>query len=128
MGKGDKKTRRGKIVIGSFGVRRPRKKSKKLNVEKPLGPKPKKPVEEQVIMPVETPEIPEVKVTTPIPEEIPAVKKPVRKAAPKKTTEKAEKPEKAAKVEKEAAKPKTPKTRKKADDAVKDKKEETPKE
>lgn len=27
MGKGDKKTRRGKITIGSYGVRRPRKKS-----------------------------------------------------------------------------------------------------
>jgi 30S ribosomal protein S31 len=27
MGKGDKKTRRGKIVIGSYGVRRPRKKT-----------------------------------------------------------------------------------------------------
>ena len=27
MGKGDKKTRRGKIAIGSYGVRRPRKKS-----------------------------------------------------------------------------------------------------
>lgn len=26
MGKGDKKTKRGKIVKGSFGVRRPRKK------------------------------------------------------------------------------------------------------
>lgn len=26
MGKGDKKTKRGKIVIGSYGVRRPRKK------------------------------------------------------------------------------------------------------
>lgn len=26
MGKGDKKSRRGKIVIGSFGVRRPRNK------------------------------------------------------------------------------------------------------
>jgi len=25
MGKGDKKTKRGKIVIGSYGVRRPRK-------------------------------------------------------------------------------------------------------
>lgn len=25
MGKGDKKTRRGKIVTGSYGVRRPRK-------------------------------------------------------------------------------------------------------
>jgi 30S ribosomal protein S31 len=27
MGKGDKKTKRGKIILGSFGVRRPRKKS-----------------------------------------------------------------------------------------------------
>jgi 30S ribosomal protein S31 len=29
MGKGDKKTRRGKIVNKSFGVRRPRSKKKK---------------------------------------------------------------------------------------------------
>lgn len=28
MGKGDKKTKRGKISMGTFGVRRPRKKSK----------------------------------------------------------------------------------------------------
>ncbi|NSW44742.1 MAG: 30S ribosomal protein THX [Bacteroidales bacterium] len=28
MGKGDKKSRRGKIVLGTYGVRRPRKKSK----------------------------------------------------------------------------------------------------
>jgi len=28
MGKGDKKTRRGKITMGSFGVRRPRKRNK----------------------------------------------------------------------------------------------------
>jgi ribosomal small subunit protein bTHX len=28
MGKGDKKTRRGKIIAGSYGVRRTRKKSK----------------------------------------------------------------------------------------------------
>lgn len=27
MGKGDKKSKRGKIILGSFGVRRPRKKS-----------------------------------------------------------------------------------------------------
>ena len=29
MGKGDKKTRRGKIILGSYGVRRPRKKKDK---------------------------------------------------------------------------------------------------
>jgi len=28
MGKGDKKTRRGKIAIGTYGVRRPRKGNK----------------------------------------------------------------------------------------------------
>ena len=28
MGKGDKKSRRGKIILGSYGVRRPRKKDK----------------------------------------------------------------------------------------------------
>jgi 30S ribosomal protein S31 len=32
MGKGDKKTRRGKITIGTFGVRRPRKKNKPIVV------------------------------------------------------------------------------------------------
>lgn len=33
MGKGDKKTRRGKIVNGSYGKLRPRKKVKKQNSE-----------------------------------------------------------------------------------------------
>ncbi|MDT8415406.1 MAG: 30S ribosomal protein THX [Flavobacteriaceae bacterium] len=46
MGKGDKKTRRGKIVIGSHGKLRPRKKEKQLvtvakaKVEKPKVEKP----------------------------------------------------------------------------------------
>ena len=35
MGKGDKKSRRGKIILGSYGVRRPRKKNDKPEV-KPL--------------------------------------------------------------------------------------------
>ncbi len=35
MGKGDKKTRRGKICIGTFGRLRPRKKSKINTVAKP---------------------------------------------------------------------------------------------
>ena len=34
MGKGDKKTKRGKIIMGTFGVRRPRKKTKPLVVVK----------------------------------------------------------------------------------------------
>lgn len=34
MGKGDKKTKRGKITMGTFGVRRPRKKTKPFVVVK----------------------------------------------------------------------------------------------
>ena len=33
MGKGDKKSRRGKIILGTFGVRRPRKKSDKPEIK-----------------------------------------------------------------------------------------------
>ena len=33
MGKGDKKSRRGKIILGTYGVRRPRKKSDKAEVK-----------------------------------------------------------------------------------------------
>lgn len=46
MGKGDKKTRRGKIVLGSYGKLRPRKKEKqvvvtaKVKVDKPKVEKP----------------------------------------------------------------------------------------
>ena len=39
MGKGDKKTKRGKITMGSYGVRRPRKKTKAF---KTVETKPKK--------------------------------------------------------------------------------------
>lgn len=35
MGKGDKKTKRGKIIIGSFGVRRRRKTTGSYTAEKP---------------------------------------------------------------------------------------------
>ena len=34
MGKGDKKTKRGKIIMGTYGVRRPRKKTKPFVVVK----------------------------------------------------------------------------------------------
>lgn len=135
MGKGDKKTRRGKIVIGSFGVRRPRNKSKKIIVVKDLGTKPKKPVEVQIINPVEEPvlapiEIIEVPVAGELPQEITAPKKPARKAPVKKSPEKAEKPVKAekdvekvnketTKTDKEPAKPKTPKPKKKPTEASK---------
>ena len=84
MGKGDKKTKRGKIVIGSFGVRRP---SKKKNSPAPAAvkaePKPMKEVEEKVTPPV--------------------------KAAPKKTAKKA-----VEHADSAEEKPKAAKARKKA--------------
>lgn len=45
MGKGDKKTKRGKIIMGSYGVRRPRKSRSAENVVKSVkAEKPEKPV------------------------------------------------------------------------------------
>lgn len=42
MGKGDKKSRRGKIVNGSYGVRRPRKIKKRPTVEEKVSGRKKK--------------------------------------------------------------------------------------
>ena len=81
MGKGDKKTKRGKIVIGSSGVRRARK--KKISVPAialKAEPKPVKEVEETVIPPVKT--------------------------VPKKTAKKAEEHVEGAEEKHKAAKPK----------------------
>jgi 30S ribosomal protein S31 len=130
MGKGDKKSRRGKIIIGSFGVRRPRRKAKAVIVEKPLGPKPKKPVEEQILIPLEMPEVPVIETG----QETPVVKKAAKKPAAKKPAEKAEKEVKVEKEvlkvvketpkeDKEPAKPKTPKAKKKPAEAPKDSEE-----
>ena len=98
MGKGDKKSKRGKIIIGSYGVRRARNKKKALLpvVEKKIVEKPKKSAKTEV---VETPEQVAEVVVQPIVE----VKKPVKKAAAKKTTE----------GETEAPKPKAAKPKKK---------------
>ena len=68
MGKGDKKTKRGKIIIGSFGVRRPSKVKKQVIVKA-----------EKKTKKVET-ETTEVK----------AVKKPAAKKPKKETKESAE--------------------------------------
>lgn len=57
MGKGDQKSKRGKIVIGSYGVRRPRKVAKKVLVT-PV-------VDKTVEKPEVAPEVKEVKVAAP---------------------------------------------------------------
>jgi 30S ribosomal protein S31 len=70
MGKGDKKTKRGKIILGSSGVRRPNKKNKAVKqviIEKPV----EKPVEK-----------PAKKVKVIVDE---VVEKPNEKKTPKKT-------------------------------------------
>jgi ribosomal small subunit protein bTHX len=55
MGKGDKKTKRGKIIIGSSGVSRSRKKKTNLApVAAKAEPKAKKEVEEQVVPTVQS--------------------------------------------------------------------------
>ncbi len=65
MGKGDKKTRRGKIILGTYGVRRRRKKENKPEIKqvvvvKGKEPKDKKPLKEKKEVP-EVKEIIEVK-------------------------------------------------------------------
>lgn len=130
MGKGDKKSKRGKIVIGSWGVRRARKKKKDLTAAKKVSvPKPKKaaaekpekklakeqvaeaPVLQEVL--TETPAIIQEETTEPLQETVvpqadetaeekKAVKKAPRKKAAEKTEEEGEKP-KAAKPRKKAA-------------------------
>jgi 30S ribosomal protein S31 len=116
MGKGDKKTKRGKIVIGSSGVRRARKKKgRKSGIVQKSEPMPKDILEQHP-----TVQIPEI---SPMGEQVEekVTKKPaVKKAAPKKPVEKV--------VEGEP-KPKSTKTKKKAtkpaDDLLTEKKEGT---
>ena len=129
MGKGDKKTRRGKIVIGSYGVRRPRRIKKAVVVvnkgaqakPKKVQEKPQKLVEEAVVM-IEPVIVSEPVVEAPVKVEIAVetkpVKSPAKKAAVKKTVEKAEKVEKPLKTDVGEAKPKATKTKKKAADPV----------
>lgn len=73
MGKGDKKSRKGKIAMGSYGVTRPRKKTKKTTVKKAAPAK-------KVVAPIK-------KIAAPVKTAATSVKK---VAAPKKAAKKAE--------------------------------------
>lgn len=85
MGKGDKKSRRGKIVIKSFGVKRPRKKSGRAMPEKM---KEEPVIAQKVKPPAKAKQVEEVPVEMPVMEispevaEKPAKKKPAAKAKP----------------------------------------------
>lgn len=100
MGKGDKKTRRGKITIGSTGVRRPRKKKTRKPV---MLPKPS---------PVSA-DIPETAPVVVVPE-MPAVAEQVVEKPQKKTSAKAVAKKAAGKTAEGDTTPKQPKARKKA--------------
>jgi ribosomal small subunit protein bTHX len=85
MGKGDKKSRRGKIVIKSFGVRRPRRKTARVApVVEVKEEKPVKPVKEKApVRPKAGAEVPEVEApVVDVPQE-PEVKPAKKKSAPK---------------------------------------------
>jgi len=84
MGKGDKKTRRGKIILGSYGVRRPKSTKNKVLVKTETAPdkaveKVKKAAEKPKVDPK-----PKVKATEPV-----ATVETETSAAPKKTVKKA---------------------------------------
>jgi len=105
MGKGDKKSRRGKIIIGTYGVRRRRKKHSKPHDIAPVKKKeiPKKiiekaePVKEELVVA----EVPQTKATKPKtkPKDI-LPQEPEKKSEKTEKTEKVEKPVKAKETEK----------------------------
>jgi len=116
MGKGDKKTKRGKIVIGSSGVRRARKKKGyKHGILHKAEPKPKDTFEQNPVVLV-----PEIKPVVEQVEEKAPRKTAAKKAAPKKP---------AVKVDVGEQKPKPTKSKKKVtkppDDLLTEKKEGT---
>jgi len=110
MGKGDKKTKRGKIVIGSYGVRRIRKKKRviaplvKIKIEPKI--KETKVKEEKKIILIEP--VVEIQVSE-------AVEEKVTKKAPAKKSAKKAVVETAAPEIKPESKPKVAKTRKKSE-------------
>jgi 30S ribosomal protein S31 len=135
MGKGDKKTKRGKLFMGSYGVRRSKKTAVKRIVKpvpenKPKETKEIRPATEgirEAAAPMETITVVESQQAVEIPKETKVVKpkakedKPVKEATEKKKPEKAEqetkkvkqaptaKPDKASTASNEAPKPKTQK-------------------
>ncbi len=102
MGKGDKKSRRGKIHIGSSGVRRHRKKAPRkaalpvITAEEPIKKPKARPAGKPKPVAAEAPELPEIKAPEIVEAEAPEVKDTKRapkKKAPAKTTAKKTKKE-----------------------------------
>jgi ribosomal small subunit protein bTHX len=94
MGKGDKKSKRGKIIMGSYGVSRPKRKIAGKSVSSQTEPKPEKPEVKQKATVAETktkPKVAEPKpkvAKKPKPEEMPENLKAVDEAENKETEDK----------------------------------------
>ncbi|MDP2423126.1 MAG: 30S ribosomal protein THX [Bacteroidales bacterium] len=89
MGKGDKKSRRGKIILGSYGVRRPRRKPGYQHTSKPVEKILTDPPEVMPIVVVEASAPPAIK----LPTVVEAKKKtPAKKTAKSADAGEAEKP------------------------------------
>lgn len=96
MGKGDKKTRRGKIILGSFGVRRPKSLKNKANLHvkasadaAPAKVKKAPAAKAEVKPKTKVAEIAEVTVATVDETAVAAAPKPVKKAVKKAKTDEA---------------------------------------
>lgn len=124
MGKGDKKTRKGKLFSGSYGILRPRKRRPDFSVvgtTKKAAPEPKKPKTES--KPAVEPVV-EEKAEAVVAKEVPAKE---AKPEAKKPAAKEEKPEAEAVAEKKPA-AKKPAAKKPAEKKPAAKKETKPKE
>jgi len=112
MGKGDKKTKRGKIIMGSYGKKRPRKVGNKIVVSVEKSKKAKKTdtvknkLNQKIEVPVEKVELKEEKIVVdnkPVEEK----KETVKKTTTKKTTTKKTTTAKKTTTKKTEEKPKT---------------------
>ena len=131
MGKGDKKSRRGKIILGTYGVRRLRKKADKAAIkpkEVVMPPKPSREKKEKPQPEVKETRVPVAKEHKPKEKAEKPEKATIEKAEKTEKTEKVEKVEKAEKQEKAPKVPKAPKAEKaeKPEKSEKPEKEQKP--
>lgn len=90
MGKGDQKTKRGKIISGSYGVSRPKRKKKIIVIAKseaPVKQKKEKPVKEVEETKAIQAELAGTEITEPVAAEAPVKKKSAKTAKKSKTAE-----------------------------------------
>jgi 30S ribosomal protein S31 len=100
MGRGDKKSKRGKLIMGSFGISRKKRKTNKAHAYNPVSAEPKKETVKKAFKPVKVKVAEEVAVaeeTILNTDAAEAPKKAKAKAATKKVSDNEEAPKKEAK-------------------------------